>query len=133
MDSQEFKRIINVNLITSIQLIKEIYPVFIERGAGLLVNINSLAGKMPNELEAAYCASKYGLRGFMDSFQNEANRNNVRMINVYLGAMQTAITDHRPDQALLIDPDEAASIIFGLCEDYPSLRITEISLLRRRY
>jgi len=133
MDFDDFLRILTVNLIVPIQLIKRIYPIFLEKKSGLIININSLAGKNPNEMEAAYCASKYGLRGFMDSFQIEANRNNVKIINVYLGAMQTTITEEREDKSKLIQPEEAANAIFRMCKDYKSLRITEVNLMRRIY
>lgn len=133
MDIREAEDIIDVNLIAPIQLINKIYPIFQDKKSGLIININSLAGKSPNELEAVYCSSKYGLKGFMESFQIEANRNNIRLINVYLGAMQTAITKRRKDYKNLIQTEEVADVIFRISKNYKSLRITEIDLVRRIY
>jgi 3-oxoacyl-[acyl-carrier protein] reductase len=133
MNLEEFKRIIDVNLIAPAQLIMKIYPIFLKKKSGVIININSVAGKNPNEMEAAYCASKYGLRGFTRSFQFEANRNHVGLISIYLGAMSTSMTEHRIDHQRLIQTDEAADLIFRICKDYQSLRISEIDLVRMMY
>ena len=133
MDFKEFERILDVNLMAPIRLIKRIYPIFAKKKSGLIININSMAGKIPNEMEVAYCASKYGLRGFSDSFQVEANRDNVRLISVYLGAMRTAMTKDRSDHQKLIQPHEVADFILALCRNYLSLRVTEINLYRKIY
>lgn len=133
MNLEEFKRIISVNLIAPAQLIMKIYPIFLQKKSGVIININSVAGKNPNEMEAAYCASKHGLLGFSRSFQFEANRNHVRLISVFLGAMNTSMTKDRIGHKKLIQTDEAADLIFRIHKDYQSLRITEIDLGRRRY
>lgn len=133
MTSTEIKNVMDTNLAAPIKLTKIIYPIFVEKKSGLIINISSVAGKNPNEMEAIYCASKYGLRGFMDSFQIEANKNGVKIINVYLGAMQTAMTRDRIDYRRFIKPEEVADLILKISKDYKSLRITEIDLRRRMY
>lgn len=133
MSPEEFKRIIAVNLVAPVQLIMRIYPIFLKKKSGVIININSVAGKNPNEMEAAYCASKYGLRGFTRSFQLEATKNHVQLFSVYLGAMNTAMTKDRIDHQKLIQTDEAADLIFKICRDYQSLKINEIDLGRKRY
>lgn len=133
MTSTEIKNVMDTNLVAPIKLTKIIYPIFVEKKSGLIINISSVAGKNPNEMEAIYCASKYGLRGFMDSFQIEANKNGVKIINVYLGAMQTAMTRDRIDYRRFIKPEEVADLILKISKDYKSLRITEIDLRRRMY
>lgn len=126
------EEIIGVNLLVPLQLIKRIYPIFIKKESGLIVNINSVAGKFINEREATYCASKFGLRALTDALGFEAMRYQVRVLNVYLGGMQSAITQERADYDELIKPEEAARLIFNICEDYDSLRISEINILRRK-
>ena len=132
MSAKELQRIIEVNLIAPALLTMRIYPIMKERKSGTIINISSMAATVANELEAAYCASKHGLRGFTRSFQYEAKRYGVRMISVYLGAMRTAMTAYREDHAQLIDPFEAAREIFSTCKDYESLIIEEIGIRRKR-
>jgi len=132
MSSKELKRIIEVNLIAPALLTMKIYPMMKERRSGVIINISSIAATVANELEAAYCASKHGLRGFARSFRYEATRHSVQTISVYLGAMRTSMTAYREDHEELIDPYEAASIIFKICKEYQTLKIDEIDLRRKR-
>jgi len=129
----EIRRMIEVNLTAPIILTASIYHLFLKKRSGMIININSIAGKKTNELESLYCATKHGLRGFSASFQTEANRNNIQLIDVYLGAMNTAITKERADHNILIEPQEVARAIYNICKNHESLRITEVDILRKRY
>lgn len=132
MNTQEIRNIIEINLIAPILLTRQIYPIFKTKQSGLIININSMAGKIPNEMEAVYCASKHGLRGFSQSFQEEADKDNVRIISVYLGAMQTEMTKDREDYSKLMKPEEVADMIFNLTRDYQTSRITEVYISRKK-
>lgn len=122
--------VIGTNLIAPIRLALLVYPIMVAKGKGLIVNINSLAGKSFNDREAAYCASKHGLRGFMGSFRHEARKHGVGVLDVYLGAMQTDMTLGRPGHNDMMDPDDVAEVIAGLCKGYDSLRVNEIEIGR---
>lgn len=132
MSEREMRRIIEINLIVPVQLTMKIYPLMRAKKSGIIININSMAATVANELEAAYVASKHGLRGFARSFRYEATRHGVRVVSVYLGAMQTGMTSYRTDWERLISPDEAAVVIANICKDYKTLKIDEIDLRRIR-
>lgn len=132
MNAKELKRIIEVNLIAPALLTMRIYPMMKRRKSGTIINISSMAATVANELEAAYCASKHGLRGFTRSLRYEAMRHGVRVMSIYLGAMHTAMTAYREDHAQLIDPFEAAREIFSTCKEYESMVVEEIGLRRKR-
>lgn len=129
----DFQQMINVNLLAPILLTKTVWPIFQQKQSGLVININSIAGKVGGNGETAYCASKYGLRGFSNALQFDATKDNIRIIDVFLGGMNTDMTKHRPDTEKLIDISEVAHLIFKLCEEYKSLRITEVDINRRKY
>ena len=133
MNPAEFRKVIEVNLIAPVVLTKRIFPIFQSKSSGIIININSIAGKNASDGETAYCASKHGLRGFTSSLQFEAIRYGVRVIDVYLGAMNTGMVKGRKDPEKCIETSEAANLIYGLCKDYPSMRIGEIHLYRRKY
>lgn len=124
---------IDINLIAPIELTKAIYPLFERKKSGLIININSSAGKVPHSPEAVYCASKHGLRGFMNSFKFEAAQNNVKVLDVYLGGMKTDMTINRDFRNKLMDPVDVARVICDLSKDYESLRISEIDIVRSTY
>jgi short-subunit dehydrogenase len=131
--SKEFRGIIEVNLIAPVQLIQRVFPIFIKQKSGVIININSIGGKNPGELESAYCASKHGLGGFTQAIQTEANKHNVRILNVYIGAMKTTMTMGRRDSDKFINTSDVAEAIHSLCKDYPSMVISEIEIRRKNY
>ena len=132
-DPDEFRKVIEVNLVAPVLLTKKIFPIFQRKRSGVIININSLAGKNPTDGESAYCASKHGLRGFSKSIQFEANKDHVSVIEVYLGTMNTGMVKGRRDPEKCIQTTEAAEFILGLCKEYPSMRVNEIDLARTRY
>lgn len=123
----DLEHILNVNFMVPAILIKMLWPV------NLLVNINSLGGKSASNGEAGYCASKFGLRGFSQSLDRDASAVGGRIIDVYLGAMQTDMTKHRENYEKLIDPEEAAQTIFEVCKARKTLQIRELTITRLNY
>jgi hypothetical protein len=67
----------------------------------------------------------------MGSFRHEARQHGVGVLDVYLGAMQTEMMLGRPGYDGMMDPDDVAEVIAGLCRDYDSLRVNEIEIGRR--
>ena len=77
-----------------------------------VVNINSVAGLRGNPNEAAYCASKFALRGYSESVKFSAIKKGIRIVDVYLGAMSVGMGKGRGT----IDPVEAAELIVDVIE-----------------
>jgi len=123
---------VETNLIAPMLLIKRVSWMFKLEWGGVIININSAAGKQPNPIESVYCASKHGLRGFTSSLQCGVSKN-AQIIDVYLGAMKTDMTSGREDFNDFIDPSDAAQAIFALSENYKSLKIKEITIARKNY
>jgi short-subunit dehydrogenase len=130
----EIEKVINTNLIAPIKLIKKIFPLFKQKSSGIIININSMAGKNSSDLESIYCSSKFGLRGFTSSFKFEANRYKIRIIDFYPGAINTNMVQGRKDPEKCINPKEFAKLIYETANyDYESMRIDEIDLGRKIY
>jgi len=132
MSQYEIRETIEVNLVAPILLTKLVWKS-LKRNSGIVVNINSLAGLNGSNGETAYCASKHGLAGFSKALQFDGTRDGVRVLDVFVGAMKTAMTVYRAGQENFIDPVDVARTIVSLCDSRNSLRITEITLNRRNY
>lgn len=74
---EELAQTINVNLTSAILLTRQVIPVMLEKKAGHVVNMASLAGKVPVPYSVPYAASKAGLVGFTESFRNEFKKRGV--------------------------------------------------------
>jgi len=70
-DDEELDRIIRVNLIAPMQLTRLVLPGMLERKRGHIVNIASLAGKVPVPYSSPYAASKAGLIAFTEGLRAE--------------------------------------------------------------
>lgn len=131
MSYDEFREVIEVNLLAPVRLTKAIWPIFHRRKSGIVVFINSVAGRSGSPGELAYCTSKFGLKGFADSLQYDAIRANVKVLSVYLGAMWTDMTRNRGGgKELYIDPRDAALMIYDACRSYSGAEQTELVIDR---
>lgn len=85
--------LMQLNLLAPMRLSNLFLPTMVERGAGHIVNISSIAGWLGSQGLSAYCASKYGLRGFGESLARDLRGTGVHVTNVYPCFSQTAILD----------------------------------------
>jgi short-subunit dehydrogenase len=67
----EITALIDVNLTATLLLTRAVLPGMLERGRGHVVNIASMAGKIPAPDLATYSASKFGVVGFTHALRQE--------------------------------------------------------------
>jgi NADP-dependent 3-hydroxy acid dehydrogenase YdfG len=117
---ETWKLLIGANLEGAFYCTHAVLPQMLQRKDGLIINVNSIAGKRANPLGgAAYAAAKFGLRGLMTAVAAEEKGNGVRFSNIYPGEVNTPILDARPNplddahrQAILQPEDVAAAVLF---------------------
>jgi short-subunit dehydrogenase len=74
---QEIDRAIDVNLRAPMQLARALTPAMVERGSGHVVLIASMAGKVAAAYSTVYSATKFGIRGFGLSLNDELHGTRV--------------------------------------------------------
>ena len=102
---EDFKNVIDTNLIGPFLLIKNALPAMIE-GGGSIINVTSDAGQVGYPGWGAYGISKFGLEGMSQTWASELEETSVRVNWVDPGNMNTAM--HRaaePEE----DPTEWAN------------------------
>lgn len=102
---EDFRAVLDTNLIGPFLLIKSALPAMIERG-GSIINVTSDAGQVGYPGWGAYGISKFGLEGMSQTWASELEETGVRVNWVDPGNMNTAM--HRaaePDE----DPNEWAN------------------------
>ncbi len=78
-------------------------------------NIASVAARRAFPGNAAYCASKYGLRGFSDALRLDLAPSGIRVSTVYPGATDTTLFDGVPgewDRASMNRPEDVAEVVY---------------------
>jgi 3-oxoacyl-[acyl-carrier protein] reductase len=69
---------------------KAILPYMISKKSGVILNVNSGAGKSGFNNLSAYCASKFGLLGLTESLALEVSEHvNIRVLTLFLGQVAT--------------------------------------------
>jgi len=114
---EDITNTINVNLIAPIILAKYFYEGAKKNHlSGKIININSIAGRIPNYMESVYCASKFGLAGFGSSLSINQKISRIEIIDCFIGGMKSKITRNRNNYADLMAPKSVAALIADLVE-----------------
>jgi short-subunit dehydrogenase len=87
---EQIDRAIDVNLRAPIQLTRALAPAMVERGAGALVYISSISGKLAAPRASMYSATKFGLRGFAFSLGQDLVGTGVGVSCVFPGFVSDA-------------------------------------------
>jgi len=68
-DDDKVTRMIDVNLLAPVRLMRAVVPIMRRQGSGAIVNIGSVAGEIG--IGGLYSATKFALRGMTDSVRRE--------------------------------------------------------------
>lgn len=99
LPAEELRRQLALNLEGSVSLVRSVLPGLRRAGRGTLILIGSVAGRKAFPGNAAYSASKFGLRGFHEVLLEELRGSGIRATLVEPGATNTDIWDpFDPDQ-----------------------------------
>lgn len=113
---EDIREIIQTNLTSPIIILKQVAEIFKKRGSGTIININSVAGLMGNSMEAVYCATKYGMKGFMDSIRYDCIKSGVKVIELFPGAMREGMAKYRKGSENFTDPKELAEFVVHMVD-----------------
>ncbi|QDG78311.1 SDR family oxidoreductase [Labrenzia sp. PHM005] len=91
-DSQ-MRRQFDVNFFGIVDVINAVVPHFLEKKAGVIVNVSSIAGRVAFPFTAFYHASKFAVEGFTESLQYELNPMGIRLKLIEPGAFPTRIME----------------------------------------
>lgn len=128
---QELANIITTNLTAPIVLTRTSLPHL--KDGGSIVHVASIAGMVPVPHEAAYSASKAGLRAFARAVAYELEQRQIHVGTVCPGPVDTGFLgniEDVPDIVLsqpIVGPDEVADAVLRCIEE----RIDEIAVPRR--
>ena len=115
---EDWDRQLDVNLRASFLVSQAFIPGMKQRLNGTLVFMNSVAGKQGYPYSAAYVASKYGMRGLADSLREELREDNIKVISIHPGAVDTPFWDgtgvNFPREEMLSTHTLAQSIVHAI-------------------
>jgi short-subunit dehydrogenase len=84
-----YRSALEVNLIGPIALTKQVLPIMIKQKSGHIAGTSSVAGKVGVPLRTAYCATKFGLIGFLDALRAEVAYHGIKVSTIIPGLVKT--------------------------------------------
>ncbi|MFC1923665.1 SDR family NAD(P)-dependent oxidoreductase [Chloroflexota bacterium] len=85
---------IQINLITTILVAREVLPHMIQRREGHIINMSSMGGLVASPTYTVYSASKFGVRGFTEALRREVGVYGLHVSGIYPGAVNTEFKQH---------------------------------------
>jgi NAD(P)-dependent dehydrogenase (short-subunit alcohol dehydrogenase family) len=116
---EDFRAVLDTNLIAPFLLIKKALPAMIERG-GSIINVTSDAGATGYPGWGAYGISKFGLEGLTQTWAAELADSGVRINLVDPGEMNTKMhraAEPEEDPAQWADPSSVTDVFIYLAAD----------------
>ena len=92
-DPDEFRRLLEVNVIGVLHGMQAVIPHMKARGSGSIINTSSASGLLPNNFVGAYCASKFAVRGLSRSAAMELGLHGIRVNSLHPGGVYTRMTN----------------------------------------
>ncbi|TXC91788.1 3-ketoacyl-ACP reductase [Metabacillus litoralis] len=127
LDPQEWKNIIDVNLMGVYYVTRAVLPQLIEKNGGDIINISSTAGQKGAPVTSAYSASKFGVLGLTESLALEVRKHNIRVTALTPSTVATELaykenlTDGNPDKVM--QPEDLAEIMISQLKLHPRIFI----------
>jgi 3alpha(or 20beta)-hydroxysteroid dehydrogenase len=127
----EFRKVLEVNLVAMYTGIKYAAPAITASGGGAIVNVSSVNGFVGAPGIAGYVTSKFAIRGLTKTAALELGRSKIRVNSIHPGPIDTAMVqpqswggfDMRPTLAKMLplgrigQPEEVAEMAVWLCSD----------------
>lgn len=133
-----FREMLEVNLTAPFAVVRTFLPAMRRRGSGHVVTVGSIADRATFPGNAAYAASKHGLRGLHEVLRAELRGTGVRTTLVSPGPVDTELwdpidPDHMPGftpRAQMLDPDAVADAVHYALAARPEVNVDELRLSR---
>lgn len=112
MPLDEWREQLDVNLGAPFALTQALLPPMRARGSGRLVFVGSISSTVGTARQSAYCASKWGLVGFMKSLAEELHDTGLSACALLPGSVATAMLEGSGFAPRMTAEDVAKTLVF---------------------
>ena len=112
---EDLRYMFELNCVSAVGMIQEIYPLFAEKQQGLFINILSTCCLFNNPMTGSYSAAKDAMEGISKILLKEVKSDNIGVCNVYPGGVDTnfrAVANHN-----YLKPETVAKMIKSCMEN----------------
>lgn len=120
LTAEQVERVLRIDFLGAVWPTLVLLPSMLERRSGHIVNVASVAGRLPSPREAAYTAAKHALAGWTDVLAVDLHGTGVRVHLVNPGPIKTEIWDKIDEPAAfggkLHSPERVARVVRACLE-----------------
>ncbi len=125
LPEEKVKQVFDVNVFGVVRMIQAVVPHMRKQGAGRIINISSIAGKMSTPANGAYSATKFALEALSDALRVELASFGIQVVVIEPGSIRTNF-----DQTVLAqgadiraNPDSPYKALYKLSDDFAASMI----------
>lgn len=85
----QIQKMFDVNLFGAIRMIQAVVPHMRQQASGRIINLSSIAGKLPTPANGPYSATKFALEALSDALRVELMPFGIQVVLVEPGAIKT--------------------------------------------
>jgi NADP-dependent 3-hydroxy acid dehydrogenase YdfG len=100
-DTNEWRQMIEVNVLGLFYCTHAALPVMSAQGSGHIVNISSVAGRRAGAGTGVYNATKWAVGAFSEALRQEALHANIRVTLIEPGMVTTELASHNKNPAVV--------------------------------
>jgi len=129
-DTQEWRTMIDVNVLGLLYCTHAALPIMREAGGGDIVNVSSVAGRTARAGSGVYNLTKWGVNAFSEALRQETVGQGVRVTMIEPGYVDTELQSHNRDAVreqiegmkesmdgeVLVAEDIAAGILYAVAQ-----------------
>jgi NADP-dependent 3-hydroxy acid dehydrogenase YdfG len=133
-DPELYRDVVLTNTVGVMNGIRAVLPHMLGRGAGHIVVIASVSGRVTYAGESAYVASKHATVAFVDCLRQEVAANGIRVSAIEPGIVETPLIHVYPDALDLgpgvmpLEPEDVARAVRYVLEEPRNVNVAEIVL-----
>lgn len=121
MTSEEWRRVMSVNLDSCFYTCRAAIPLMLQKHSGRIINVSSVWGAQGASMEVAYSASKGGMNAFTRALAKELAPSNIQVNAISCGVIDTAMNGCLSPEDMQALTDEIPSDRLGRPEEVARL------------
>lgn len=82
---EDFRRIIEINLLGPLYTVQKAVPFMTKNGGGIIINVSSMITRIASKGSGGYRATKLALDGLTDAMRVELREQNIKVVLIYPG------------------------------------------------
>jgi clavulanate-9-aldehyde reducatase len=105
-DTNQWRQMLDVNCLGLLYCTHSAIPIMREEGAGHIVNLSSVAGRIASIGSAVYNMTKWGVGGFSEGLRQEVLHANIRVTIIEPGFVETELQGHNSGNPIVMEAME---------------------------